>query len=77
MIHISTGRFRRLAEDQDPQDSSDIAALKHDCWTYWGHSGTPLIARTSDSLIGFAFELAQRHWSEERHTVGDDQGISE
>ena len=25
------------------QDNSDIGALIHDCWTYWGHSGGPII----------------------------------
>ena len=52
VLHISTGRFRGLAENQDPQDNSDIGALMHDCWTYWGHSGAPLIWRKSGSLVG-------------------------
>jgi hypothetical protein len=51
-LHISTGRSRGLAPDQNPQDNSEIGALLHDCWTYWGHSGAPLIARSSGKLVG-------------------------
>ncbi|KAK1075518.1 hypothetical protein LTR33_009513 [Friedmanniomyces endolithicus] len=43
VLHISEGRYRGLAVGQDVQDNSEIGALKHDCWTYWGHSGAPLI----------------------------------
>lgn len=28
--------LRGIAKDQDIEDNSDIAALKHDCWTYAG-----------------------------------------
>lgn len=42
ILHHSTGLYRGLAKGQDPQDNSEIGALKHDCWTYWGHSGAPL-----------------------------------
>ena len=52
VLHVSTGRFRGLATEQDPQDNSEIGALMHDCWTYWGHSGAPLIARRSGKLVG-------------------------
>ncbi|TKA42933.1 hypothetical protein B0A54_07149 [Friedmanniomyces endolithicus] len=43
VLHISEGRHRGLAVGQDVHDNSGIGALKHDCWTYWGHSGAPLI----------------------------------
>lgn len=43
VLSLSRGRYRGLASDQDPQDNSEIGALKHDCWTYWGHSGAPLV----------------------------------
>lgn len=43
VLEISSGRFRGLANGQDPQDNSEIGALQHDCWTYWGQSGAPLI----------------------------------
>ena len=52
VLHVSHGRFRGLAKDQDPQDNSEIGALMHDCWTYWGHSGAPLIGRSSGKLVG-------------------------
>ncbi|RGP61431.1 at hook domain-containing protein [Fusarium sporotrichioides] len=49
---LSEGAFRGLAEDQDPQDNSGIGALRHNCWTYWGHSGAGLFDRTTGSLVG-------------------------
>ncbi|KAI0542794.1 trypsin-like cysteine/serine peptidase domain-containing protein [Xylaria digitata] len=52
VLHVSTGRFRGCAEDQDPQDNSEIGALMHDCWTYWGHSGAPLLDMKMGKLIG-------------------------
>ncbi|KAF2116684.1 trypsin-like cysteine/serine peptidase domain-containing protein [Lophiotrema nucula] len=45
VLHISEGKFRGYAEGQDVHDNSEIGALMHDCWTYWGHSGAPLIRR--------------------------------
>lgn len=52
ILHVSEGCFRGLVKDQDPQDNSEIGALKHDAWTYWGHSGAPLIDRSSGELVG-------------------------
>lgn len=52
VLHISYGHYRGLAPDQDVQDNSDIGALQHDCWTYWGHSGAPLIDAESGEIIG-------------------------
>ena len=52
VLHLSTGWFRGLAEGQDVQDNSEIGALQHDCWTYWGHSGAPLFGRRSGELVG-------------------------
>ncbi|KAI0190364.1 trypsin-like cysteine/serine peptidase domain-containing protein [Xylaria flabelliformis] len=52
VLHVSTGRYRGCADDQDPQDNSDIGALMHDCWTYWGHSGAPLLDFETGKLIG-------------------------
>lgn len=34
------------------QDNSEIGALMHDCWTYWGHSGAPLVEVRSGLLVG-------------------------
>ncbi|GAW15541.1 hypothetical protein ANO14919_049550 [Xylariales sp. No.14919] len=52
VLHVRTGRFRGCAEDQDPQDNSEIGALMHDCWTYWGYSGAPLLDMKTGKLIG-------------------------
>lgn len=52
VLHVSTGRFRGYAKDQDLQDNSEIGALMHDCWTYWGHSGAPLLDAKTGGLIG-------------------------
>ncbi|KAI5367095.1 Putative peptidase S1, PA clan [Septoria linicola] len=52
ILHISEGRFRGLDKSQDVQDNSEIGALKHDCWTYWGHSGAPLLDAKNGSLLG-------------------------
>ncbi|KAF4454752.1 at hook protein family protein [Fusarium austroafricanum] len=49
---LSEGTFRGLAKGQDPQDNSDIGALKHNCWTYWGHSGAGLFDRKTGALVG-------------------------
>lgn len=49
---LSTGSFRGLAAGADPQDNSEIGALAHDCWTYWGHSGAGLVDRASGALVG-------------------------
>ncbi|KAF3384794.1 hypothetical protein F1880_001734 [Penicillium rolfsii] len=52
LIEISKGRLRGLIPDVDPQDNSEIGTLKHDAWTYWGHSGAPLLRRVDGSLLG-------------------------
>ncbi|KAK1597160.1 AT hook domain-containing protein family protein [Colletotrichum navitas] len=52
VLHLSTGTFRGCAEGQDPQDNSEIGALMHTCWTYWGHSGAPLLERRTGMLVG-------------------------
>nr|RBQ94866.1 hypothetical protein FVER53263_10290 [Fusarium verticillioides] len=49
---LTEGTFRGLDKDQDPQDNSDIGALKHSCWTYWGHSGAGLFDRKTGALVG-------------------------
>ncbi|KAK3676677.1 hypothetical protein LTR78_003452 [Recurvomyces mirabilis] len=51
VLHISRGRFRGLAKGQEVQDNSDIGALQHGCWTYWGHSGAPLLVEDG-RLVG-------------------------
>jgi len=52
VLHLSQGLFHGHEQGQDLQDNSEIGALKHDAWTYWGHSGAPLIDRHNGELIG-------------------------
>jgi hypothetical protein len=52
VLHVSVGNFRGYADGQDLQDNSEIGALQHDCWTYWGHSGAPLTQLTDGRLVG-------------------------
>lgn len=52
VLHLSTGTFQGYADGQDLQDNSEIGALQHDCWTYWGHSGAPLFERRTGKLVG-------------------------
>lgn len=83
VLHLSTGSFKGYAEGQDLQDNSDIGALMHTCWTYWGHSGAPLIERRSGQLVGLhsswddetcmrrgvALEAIQRFMAENRQYI--------
>jgi hypothetical protein len=52
VLHVSRGYYHGLVSDQDVQDNSEIGALQHDCWTYWGHSGAPLIDAKSGEVVG-------------------------
>ncbi|KAK0715427.1 AT hook domain-containing protein family protein, partial [Lasiosphaeris hirsuta] len=52
VLHLSMGVYRGCERGQDLQDNSEIGALKHDCWTYWGHSGAPLLQRKTGRLVG-------------------------
>ncbi|KAK0665219.1 trypsin-like cysteine/serine peptidase domain-containing protein [Cercophora samala] len=52
VLHLSSGSFCGYAEGQDLQDNSEIGALQHDCWTYWGHSGAPLLDSRTGRLVG-------------------------
>lgn len=65
LVEVSEGIFKGMVKDVDPQDNHDIGALKHDAWTYWGHSGAPLIAEADGKLIGLHSswddETAMRH----------------
>lgn len=63
LVEISEGRYRGLVEGADPQDNSEIGSMKHDAWTYWGHSGAPLLV--ANELVGLHSswddETAMRH----------------
>ena len=52
VLVVSQGSSHGLCRGQDPHDNSEIGALMHDCWTYWGHSGAPLVGRTEGRLMG-------------------------
>ena len=52
LIETSEGVLRGMIAGVDPQDNADIGALKHDAWTYWGHSGAPLLRACDGKLVG-------------------------
>ncbi|EPE31304.1 Trypsin-like serine protease [Glarea lozoyensis ATCC 20868] len=43
LFEVSSGSYRGLAKGSNPQDNSEIGSLMHDAWTYWGHSGAPIV----------------------------------
>ncbi|KAL8991677.1 MAG: hypothetical protein Q9169_007755, partial [Polycauliona sp. 2 TL-2023] len=52
LVKVSEGRFCGMVPGVDPCDNSEIGSLKHDAWTYWGHSGAPLVSANDGMLIG-------------------------
>lgn len=60
LIEVSKGRFRGMIPGVDPCNNSEIGSLKHDAWTYWGHSGAPLIKKKDGTLIAL-----HSSWDEE------------
>ena len=53
LIKVSVGSFHgMLMRGCDPHDNSTIGTLKHDAWTYWGHSGVPLLQQSDGTLVG-------------------------
>ena len=52
LVEISEGCFRGMVPGVDPLDNEEIGTLMHDAWTYWGHSGAPLLSRDSGMLVG-------------------------
>ena len=62
------------------QNNSDIGALIHNCWTYWGHSGGPLISlfespSTTLSLLPQSHNLILNKKSNE-NSKNDNQSIA-
>ncbi|KAJ7200724.1 hypothetical protein B0H12DRAFT_1244353 [Mycena haematopus] len=43
LVFVSSGAFCGMVPGADPHDNSEIGTLRHDAWTYWGHSGAPLV----------------------------------
>lgn len=52
LIEVSEGKFCGMIRGADPDNNSEIGSLKHDAWTHWGHSGTPLLKAVDGTLIG-------------------------
>jgi hypothetical protein len=52
LVEVSEGTFRGMVKESDPQDNSEIGTLMHDAWTYWGHSGAPLVSEKDGTLVG-------------------------
>lgn len=53
LIEVSEGKLRGRAKGiVDEQDCSEIGSLCHDAWTYWGHSGAPLVRVRDGCLVG-------------------------
>jgi len=52
LVEVSRGVYRGMVQGSDPQDNSEIGTLMHDAWTYWGHSGAPLVRESDGTLVG-------------------------
>ncbi len=50
IVSVTGGKVVAYAEDL--LDNSEIGALTHNCWTYWGHSGAALLNRFDGTLVG-------------------------
>lgn len=48
-FHVSTGKIRGYLEN--PLGEQTLGRMKHDAWTYWGHSGSPLFDSTG-KIVG-------------------------
>jgi S1-C subfamily serine protease len=46
-FHVSVGRIRGFKEE-DRLGPQMLGGTKHDAWTYWGHSGSPLFNRRGE-----------------------------
>lgn len=65
LIEVSEGKFCGMIPGADPDNNSVIGSLKHNAWTYWGHSGATLLKQVDGTLIGLHSswddENAMRH----------------
>jgi hypothetical protein len=46
-FHVSAGKIRGIS-DNPTGNQHPLGRLKHDAWTYWGHSGSPLFNETGE-----------------------------
>ncbi len=61
-FHVSVGRIRGLLPD--PLGPQALGRTKHDAWTYWGHSGSPLFDEQGEIVAlhnSWDSETAMRH----------------
>lgn len=72
--HVSVGEIRGFVGD--PLGDQSLGRTKHDAWTYWGHSGSPLFNRDGDIVAlhnSWDSKTAMRHavtWQALRAFVG-------
>lgn len=52
VVEVSEGKFCGMMPGADPENNSEIGSLKQYVWTYWGHSGAPLLKAADGTLIG-------------------------
>ena len=45
LVAVSEGRYKGITPEcvGREQDNEEVGALQHSAWTYWGHSGAPLV----------------------------------
>ncbi|TVY51636.1 hypothetical protein LCER1_G007285 [Lachnellula cervina] len=52
LVEVSQGAYRGMVPGVDAQDNREMGTLMHDAWTYWGHSGAPLVREVDGALVG-------------------------
>lgn len=74
-FHVSTGRIRGFLAN--PLGDQSLGRTKHDAWTYWGHSGSPLF-RSDGAIVAlhnsWDSSTAMRHavtWQAIVHFLGE------
>ena len=61
-FHVSVGQIRGFLDDRNGDQG--LGRTKHDAWTYWGHSGSPLFDAQGDIVAlhnSWDSETAMRH----------------
>jgi len=62
-FHVSGGRLQKVLAEEEARRKG-VGTLCHSCWTYWGHSGCPIVSRAG--VVGLhnswdAYSKGQRH----------------